>query len=186
MRALRNKTNVLPPDSDYTFGRVKDDDGSRNGTPVNEELLGDVMQFFEKLMFDAGISMNNLPENAYSGFQLNQALTALIDSMNGGLRKTVVEIGNWNLATTGNIDVTIPVNYKKVRSVEVIIRDDSDVYYTKLTASYSGAPLAPAAGGYEFISGINSLTLYKTSIGALTYTNVSSFNRGWIVLGYVL
>jgi len=86
MRALRNKLNINPPDSDYPFGQVRNNPGDRSGTPVDENLVGDVMQFFEKLMLDSGLAMNNLPENAYSGFQLNQALNRL-------LKKTIVSIG---------------------------------------------------------------------------------------------
>jgi len=81
MRALRNKVNVKPPDSDFPFGRVKDDDGTRNGTPFDEALVGDAMQFFEKLMFDSGLAMNNLPEQSYTGFQLNQALGLVIQQV---------------------------------------------------------------------------------------------------------
>lgn len=81
MRALRNKTNVQAPDADYLYGRIKDDPGDNTGTPVNEQVYGDMHQFFEKLMFDSGLSANNLPENAYSGFQLNQALQNRINAL---------------------------------------------------------------------------------------------------------
>lgn len=81
MRALRNKTNVQAPNADFPFGRAKDNPGDNTGTPVDENLLGDILQFFEKLMLDAGIAMNNLPEQVYSGFQLNQSLDARINAL---------------------------------------------------------------------------------------------------------
>jgi len=94
MRPLRNKTNVVPPDSDYTFGRIKDNPGDFTGTPVNELLYGDMHQFFEKLMLDSGLAANGLPENAYSGFQLNQALQAVIQTPNPWI--TLPLINGWS------------------------------------------------------------------------------------------
>lgn len=73
-RNLALKTNVEPVDSDYPFGRIKDDDGSGNGTPVDEAVYGDFHQFFAKLFADSKLTYNNLPDNDYSGFQFIQAL----------------------------------------------------------------------------------------------------------------
>lgn len=79
MRKLATKTNVQAPDGQYPYGRIKNNDGSQNGTPVDENTYGDIHQFFEKLMAAAGITANGFPENQYSGFQLNEALQKLID-----------------------------------------------------------------------------------------------------------
>lgn len=75
MRTVENLNNVEAPDGDYLSGRTKDASpaGSRNGTPVNEALLGDIKEFFEKLMREAGITPNDLPDNTSNGFQLYQA-----------------------------------------------------------------------------------------------------------------
>jgi hypothetical protein len=78
MRPLVDKTNVQAPDSDYPFGRIKDNPGNGTGTPVNELVYGDIHQFFEKMMHESGITPNGLPENDYSGFQLFQALQTVI------------------------------------------------------------------------------------------------------------
>lgn len=78
MRSLANKTNVVPPDADYPFGRIKDNPGNNTGTPINELVYGDFHQFFEKLMAESGITPNELPDNEYSGFQLYEALIELI------------------------------------------------------------------------------------------------------------
>lgn len=80
MRSLASKPNVTIPGGNYPFGRIKDNPGDDSGTPVNEEVYGDFHQFFEKLMDDAGLSANGQPENSSSGFQLNNALDAIIAS----------------------------------------------------------------------------------------------------------
>lgn len=77
-RRLRDKTNVIPPDSSFIYGRIRDDDGSNNGTPVDEEVYGDFHQFFEALMTDAGIPFNNLPDNFTNGFQLHSAFRGAV------------------------------------------------------------------------------------------------------------
>lgn len=74
MRALKNKINVQSPDGDYPFARAKDNTGGNNGTPVDEKLLGDLLQFAEKLMFEGAVVPNEFPDNEYAGFQLFEAL----------------------------------------------------------------------------------------------------------------
>lgn len=78
MRSLLSKPNVDAADSDYIFGKIRDKSSTLNGTPVNEEVYGDVHQFFEKLMFDAGVTPNDLPEGEYVGFQQNEALDIFV------------------------------------------------------------------------------------------------------------
>lgn len=76
-RNLQNQTNIQPPTADYPSGRIKNDSGAGDGTPVDESVYGDINQFFAKLMRDAGITPNDLPDNTTNGFQLNQALSNL-------------------------------------------------------------------------------------------------------------
>lgn len=76
-RSLQNKTNVDAPDSDYPYGRIRNNPGDGSGTPVNEAVYGDFHQFFERLMAAAGVVHNELPDNDYSGFQYFEALLKL-------------------------------------------------------------------------------------------------------------
>ncbi|HLF67442.1 MAG TPA: hypothetical protein VI522_07465 [Gammaproteobacteria bacterium] len=73
-RKLANQDNVQAPDSDYPYARIKDNDGSGNGTPVNEKVYGDIHQFFAHMLAQAGMTANDLPDNDYNGFQLYEAL----------------------------------------------------------------------------------------------------------------
>lgn len=262
-RALSTKTNVIPPNSDYPYARARDNDGSANGTPVNENLFGDIIQFFEKMMADAGVTHNGLPDNDYSGFQYVQALDkfwritrnvsgdlndisetgfyfavgattnhpilengyilnqvfdadnssqffisyinnrlfsrckfsgtwgAWSELITGSLKSATVEIGDWNMDTTNFVDVPHGLsNFKKIRSIDVIIRNDADdAYFTLL----GGANIAP--GTEHFLKGsigtIDStnirLNRSDVSVGGVfdsTNFNSTSFNRGWITIMY--
>ena len=80
-RNLELQTNVDGASADYPSGKIRNDSGAGDGTPVSESLYGDVQQFFAKLLRDSGISPNNLPDNTTNGFQLNKALIgAVLDS----------------------------------------------------------------------------------------------------------
>ena len=74
MRQLVNVTNVDAPDGDYPKGRVRDKVGAVLGTEYSEILHGDVIQLFQKLVIDSGITENDLPDNVTNGYQLLDAL----------------------------------------------------------------------------------------------------------------
>ena len=73
----RNPENDFPnweaPAGNFTKGRIRDNDGTLNGTPLNELTLGDVYQFFLKLMDDNGITPNGNADDIVD----NQLITAL-------------------------------------------------------------------------------------------------------------
>lgn len=79
-RSLKNKVNVEPPDGDFPYGRIKDNTGIGDGTPVDENTYGDHHQFFARLMeyvmeyAKDGFEWNEEPDSAYVGFQLFEAL----------------------------------------------------------------------------------------------------------------
>lgn len=77
-RSIVNKVNVEAPDSDYPYGRIKNNTGTNNGTPVNENTYGDFHQFFAKMFAESGLVYNELPDNDYSGFQFFEALIQVI------------------------------------------------------------------------------------------------------------
>jgi len=80
-RSLENKENVEPVDSDYPYGRIKDNTGSDNGTPINEDVYGDFHQFFARMFAESGLTYNELPDNDYSGFQYYEALKTLVGNI---------------------------------------------------------------------------------------------------------
>lgn len=73
---MRNKANLanIVIDANYPYGRIKDNTGAGDGTPVNEFVYGDIHQFFAKLITLSGIVPNDLPDNEINGYQTIQAL----------------------------------------------------------------------------------------------------------------
>jgi hypothetical protein len=78
MRILNSNPNVDNSDLvNYPNGRIKNNDGSGNGTAVNERVYGDIHQAVSKLMRLYGITPNDLPDNETNGFQIIDALRSL-------------------------------------------------------------------------------------------------------------
>ena len=68
-----NWPNVSAPTADYPSGRSVDNNGSQNGTPLNVAVLGDMEQFYEKMLREMGVTPNGLPDNTTNGWQLYSA-----------------------------------------------------------------------------------------------------------------
>lgn len=102
MRALNTNTNVDNSDlTNYPDGRIKNNTGTGNGTPVNERVYGDMHQNFAKLMRLYGITPNNLPDNETNGFQIIESIVALASkndfiltlSLNSGVLSVPIKLG---------------------------------------------------------------------------------------------
>lgn len=178
MRSLANKTNVTAPDADYPYGRLKDNDGTGNGTPVNEQVYGDIHQFFEKLMAEAGLAANNLPENVTNGFQLITALKKVI-----GINTKVIEIGDWDM-DTNNSKVVVHgfADYKKIRSVQCTVRRDDDTTYGPLDRALSSGSTPGGVVSWD----TNNINLIRTDAVQFDSPDYSAvgFNRGWLIIQY--
>ena len=78
---MRNKatlTNIDNSDpTNYPNGRIQNNTGAGNGTPVNEFTKGDIHEFFDKAMRLYGLTHNNLPDNTTNGYQTIEAVKAL-------------------------------------------------------------------------------------------------------------
>lgn len=61
----------------YPHKRIRNNDGSGNGTPVNEQVYGDQHEFFGKIMDDSKTPFNNLPDNVTNGYQYYDSLMSL-------------------------------------------------------------------------------------------------------------
>lgn len=97
----------------------------------------------------------------------------------------MVEIGDWNMDTTLNVDITHGVDPKKIRGIDVIIRDDSDQNYDKLEFGATGT--GELQGWVELIrtSGLTtSLRLRRLTGGYFDTTayDATSYNRGWVTI----
>jgi hypothetical protein len=65
---------VVAPSGTYPYGRVKD---APNGTVADETMIGDTIQFTQKLMGEAGVTPNGDPDNNSDGWQIYEAFEIL-------------------------------------------------------------------------------------------------------------
>lgn len=98
---MRDKGTLVNIDNSdlakYPNGRIKNQTGSGDGTPVNEFVYGDLHEAKDKLMRLYGISYNGLPDNEQNGYQLIDALIALASkndfTLNLSTSSGVLEVG---------------------------------------------------------------------------------------------
>lgn len=74
-RLAPNVDNSNP--SLYPNGKIQDNTGSGNGTPVNNYVYSDLHEMKDKLFRLYGIEFNGLPDNETNGFQTIDALRGL-------------------------------------------------------------------------------------------------------------
>ena len=75
---IDQNTVFIGPSSDYPRGKFKERTETEAGTQLGDVALGDFIQFFKKLLIDAGITENELPDNVTNGYQYIEALRVKI------------------------------------------------------------------------------------------------------------
>ena len=107
------------------------------------------------------------------------------------LKNVVFNIGDWNMVSTASLTVDISSVFttaalvKKIRSIDVLIRDDNEVAFSKLAVNN--------------INGVGTYSISASSTGLLVglYREIGSvwdnanhdsisYNRGWITIWYVV
>ena len=101
----------------------------------------------------------------------------------GGLITKLIEIGDWDMDATQALDVAHGLTFTKIRTVEVVIRDDANTGYYKLEKHDPTTGLMQ--GGVYSISSTN-VRLTRLLSGVYDSTNYDStgYNRGWITIQY--
>jgi hypothetical protein len=181
MRLLSNIPNTDAPDSNYPGGRIRNKNNSTVppviGTPIIEELYGDIVQFFQRLLVLGSVTPNELPDNVTNGYQLIEALTK---ALNGGYFIRTIEIGAWDMDTDGSkiIDFSEYGDLAEIRILEILILNDAQTIREPIYK----------AGGYteQFLT---TPTFYlQRNLGGMFDSNISyastSVNRGFITFAY--
>jgi len=105
-----------------------------------------------------------------------------IEEVNGDiLRKIIVPIGDWNMDSTGTVDVNHGLTHTKIRSVAVLIREDTDSWSINLNFD-SGTG---AAGSWIVYSTYVRLQRYASKTFDDTDYDSTSYNRGWMIISYI-
>lgn len=114
MIPLKDKVNVNAPSSAWPFGELRDNPGDNSGTPVDEALVSDVMQFMESIMNSAGVTANGQLDNNITGFQLFQAFKLCVrDTQANTLLLGTARMAT-QVETNAGIDQTTIVSPKKL------------------------------------------------------------------------
>lgn len=98
------------------------------------------------------------------------------------VKEIVIDIGDWNMDTTTNISVAHGLSdFTKIRSINVIIRDDADGLYSDL----AGTAISGVGGSADATSTNISLSRQTTNsrFDSANYSS-TSYNRGWIYITY--
>ena len=101
------------------------------------------------------------------------------------IKKKIIDIGDWNMDVDSTVSVSHGISdFKKIRSIEIIIRDDGDNFYTILNAVNTTGAIE---GGVGLFDGTN-IILTRTSGGLFDATGFdsTSFNRGFITVEFKL
>ena len=131
MRILANQTGVQAPDADYPKGRIVN-----NQTIINEEINGDIVNLFQKLVSLASISENGNPDNETNGYQLLQAFAAYVRSLAASESASgVVERANQTEVNTGSDDARY-ITPLKLRSTTFIAAQIPNLDAGKITSGY--------------------------------------------------
>jgi hypothetical protein len=166
-RKLQDFPNSRTPDSDYPYGGVKDDLGTENGTPVNEYTNGDIHQFFAKMLAEAGITANGLPDNNYSGFQFFEALgliarykTTSSTSNSIAIGSKTFEVGAGHAFAIGN----------RLRATDAA---NSANYMDGVVTAFTGGSVTILV---DSIGGSGTNTSWNLNLGSVN-------NEGWKTVG---
>ncbi len=105
---------------------------------------------------------------------------------NGTLRWKIIEIGDWNMDTYQQKYVAHGLTRTKIRSINIIIRGDSDGDYYPL--NYTTITNGLTQG--KWILPVGSETLIEMQrlhqgLFDSTFFDSTSYNRGWITIGYI-
>lgn len=113
----------------YPNGRIQDNTGSGNGTPVNNYVYSDLHEMKDKLFRLYGIEFNGLPDNELNGFQTIEALRGLASKNdfildlvdNSGVLNVPIKLGfmlqNESVMCFSNVDLTAQTQIKGIDNI---------------------------------------------------------------------
>jgi hypothetical protein len=160
----------------YPFGRIKDNTGTGNGTPVNRNVYGDLHVNIAKLMALYGIAPSITPDNENNGYQIIEALIALSS------KNTIVS----DITTTGGgtpvLVAQMKINYLKVGEVMYCKSSCTFTTETDIKGTNSGTTFA-----LTVVDAFNTgdyLYLIRTSTGVEVRRIVDESNLDAIVASY--
>ncbi len=121
-----------------------------------------------------------------SATDFNTAMVNSILPLGANLKVKVISIGDWNMDSSDSVSVAHGLSateYKAIKKICVIVRDDNNDVYYPLDSINSAAGLMR---GSATSIGATYITLTRTTSAGFDNTgfNATSFNRGFITVIY--
>lgn len=173
MKKLIDVPNVDGVTTDYPKGSVRDKAGLVAGTTGGAVLFADIIQFFQKLVIDAGITENNLPDNVSNGYQL---LDALVDKIKNKTKLQNTRVSIYNAAfSSGTITIASVAYdraiymYNDTLSISLDIKINIDGNFVLRHGNYEGLSYILPGGSVCTIDLVG---------GSTSHLEVNSFRFG--------
>lgn len=128
----------LAPGGAYPNGDVSDDPG---GTRVNRKFTADLMQFAQRLMQDAAVTPNSLPENSTNGFQLMESLNTLIANPLNAFAEGVGAAGLFPVILSG----------MRVTGTTTINVTSGYFFYNGQLVAFTGGSVTPTGSNVAYV-----------------------------------
>lgn len=132
-------------------------------------------QTIEKFVLQAGLSGSGIAN--YDGATVKRIT-----------KRKIVNIGDWNMYSTGGTGTKSvahglsSTDWKKIKSISVLIRNDADNAYTPLNSVNSIG--LPNGGITDYgATNINLLRALTLDFDSASYDS-TSYNRGWVTIEY--
>ena len=112
-----------------------------------------------------------------------KTLTSPVINGNAYLSTVVIDIGDWNMDTdvSKNVTHSLP-DHTKIRTINVTIRNDADAVYS----DFNTVPTTQTS--VKYISATSTIVQLARDTGSYFNDpdyNATSYNRGWVTIGYV-
>jgi len=163
----------------------------RSGDPVTwSDGVDRDLHRVDKLALSAGASGSGLAN--YNGATVKYMLegapiyrtSAGVESVIPRLKTKIIEIGDWNMDATSQVDVNhgIGADFIKIRVTSVVIINDAS---NSISTLYLTDTLGGMDGGVVFIDS-TKIRLFRVTGGSYDSTSFdsTSFNRGWVTIEY--
>ena len=100
-------------------------------------------------------------------------------------RTAIIELSDWDMDTTTNIDVAHGLEYSDIISAEVFIRNDADTAKDSINTGVDATDTTPQGYvGTIDSTNINIVRLTGGKFDDAAY-NATSYNRGWLIITYI-
>lgn len=131
----------------------------------------------------AFLDEDTLASDSATAIASQQSIKAYVDNKLATTSVAIIDIGDWNMDTTTNVNVVTGITVTDVRSMNVTIRSDTG---NEVLSLNTGSAVTGTPQGWLFQNSLGTLTLYRLPGGLFDSTDFdsTSYNRGWVTIIY--